>query len=282
MSIKKFFILIIFSIHFIALGQPGLNAWTVAGDGTVGAPTHDSYIPLCGWYVDDSTFHSQIIYPERFLSNLVGKQIDSLAFYFVQIPHWDIIYSLKMGITTDTCFTSSFVTTPLTTVYTGSGWIRSIGLLFHFDQPFVYNEGNLLMDFTIVTPGQWSGATFAGETYPAASRYEYSNVNGVRNFIPMTTFWYNPDYSGNDTVAVSDYEDLSVELYPNPTSRILYMTNMESRRIDCINIFNVEGKLVKTIKPSGNIMDVSDLLQGIYFIHIHTGDNIVTKKIVKM
>ena len=77
----------------------------------------------------------------------------------------------------------------------------------------------------------------------------------------------------------------SLQVYPNPTTGQLRITNCELR-ITGIEIFDVFGRSVKAISPSfgggwGEALDISDLPSGIYFVRIQTEAGMVTRKVVK-
>lgn len=72
-----------------------------------------------------------------------------------------------------------------------------------------------------------------------------------------------------------------VSLYPNPvkTDKFYITTTSEVN----IRIFDVLGKLVliHNITPNENEVDVSDLNNGVYLVRINTGNQSVTKKLIK-
>jgi hypothetical protein len=71
----------------------------------------------------------------------------------------------------------------------------------------------------------------------------------------------------------------SIKLFPNPTSNQLSIdTDLE---ISEINIIDITGKNIKTIKPNTNLVNVADLSVGIYFIKVTTDKETITQKFVK-
>jgi len=73
-----------------------------------------------------------------------------------------------------------------------------------------------------------------------------------------------------------------IKIFPNPTLAELNI-NIESTMY-CIEIISAEGKVVKSyIKVGGHTgINVSDLLNGIYFIKITSDNNSYTSKFVKL
>lgn len=91
-----------------------------------------------------------------------------------------------------------------------------------------------------------------------------------------------------DECEVMNVDDLNfantVEIYPNPAEDILNIVNREGKLIDLIQIFSVDGKLVRSqTKQISNQVNVSDLPKGVYKIRIkfsgHQG--LVSKKFIK-
>ncbi len=84
----------------------------------------------------------------------------------------------------------------------------------------------------------------------------------------------------------NENSDMGVEVYPNPTNGIvnLSIAGNISNSLE-INIFDIAGKVViSKTHESGteNVkIDMSELSDGVYFVKIYNGSDIVVKKIVK-
>lgn len=65
----------------------------------------------------------------------------------------------------------------------------------------------------------------------------------------------------------------NVNLYPNPTSGALYLS--EDIAVDRVEVFDMLGMRV------GSQLDVSALPTGVYFVTIHSGETAFTRKVVK-
>ena len=78
------------------------------------------------------------------------------------------------------------------------------------------------------------------------------------------------------------YSQNIISAYPNPTSGKLRIENAKLR-IENVEVYDVYGKLITTIKVDGNMaeLDLSDNAPGIYFTRIMTEKGMVTKCIVK-
>ena len=76
----------------------------------------------------------------------------------------------------------------------------------------------------------------------------------------------------DDDVSVTDPEMLSITMYPNPTSGNLNITS--GKVITEIMIFDMAGKVVYTMKPESEIVEMSltGVEPGMYFVRIFTQD----------
>lgn len=98
----------------------------------------------------------------------------------------------------------------------------------------------------------------------------YNNINGSANNIGHVRVY------GNTSGINENKINTVVSVYPNPTSGII---NVETDRIESIEILNIEGKQVYTGKETE--IDLSKELDGIYIIKVITDKQVITKKIVK-
>ena len=69
----------------------------------------------------------------------------------------------------------------------------------------------------------------------------------------------------------------SIEVYPNPTSGILYV-NIE-KTFDAI-IYNYQGQIVDKINDNVSQIDMSGFEHGIYFVEIRTDADVFVKKVL--
>lgn len=109
---------------------------------------------------------------------------------------------------------------------------------------------------------------------------------------------HNTDINGNPRINgsypdigafESDCEPISVEtlqregveltIYPNPTNGHLTIANVPSSIAE-VDILDVSGKILKTIKPDTNTIDVSTLVSGVYFVIIKTQNGTQAKRFV--
>jgi len=70
----------------------------------------------------------------------------------------------------------------------------------------------------------------------------------------------------NDKAATS-----SINVYPNPVQNMVNIEMIGEETLETIQVFDVQGRLVKEVNPTGTKMmvDVSDLIEGIYIVQIN-------------
>jgi hypothetical protein len=73
---------------------------------------------------------------------------------------------------------------------------------------------------------------------------------------------------------------LEFDIYPNPTSDFLTILS-DQLTINKITIIDISGKALKIISTDSNVIDITELPSGIYFIKIIAKDKTITKKFVK-
>ena len=80
----------------------------------------------------------------------------------------------------------------------------------------------------------------------------------------------------HDGLAESRHEAM---VYPNPSSDdfTVAFEGMQS-----VNVFTLEGRLLRTLEASGNECHIEGLSNGIYLLKINTKDGVIANKIVKM
>ena len=160
---------------------------TVA-DGTLST----TYVPVYGnWY--DNPQRTQSIYPASMLTELVGKTLTSMK-YFVsstssyQPSEWftgsytNTQFNVTLTITEQSSFeTAAWDMTPATTVYTGQ--MGNDGVIA-FDEPFVYNGGNLLVTFNMPTRAEYKDVKFDAIDATNGSVYKYGTWSSIDNATP--------------------------------------------------------------------------------------------------
>lgn len=74
-----------------------------------------------------------------------------------------------------------------------------------------------------------------------------------------------------EVLSTLENEISDVSIYPNPTSDILYLQDLNAE-IKTVEIYSIQGKLVRTFSQNVSEINVSQLNLGIYFLKIMTSD----------
>jgi hypothetical protein len=83
-------------------------------------------------------------------------------------------------------------------------------------------------------------------------------------------------------LGIHEVEAVNFSIYPNPTIDELYITASNNINFS-LNIFNSVGEKVYSSQGTSNMkLQTSNFAKGAYFIQINTGQNLITKKIVKI
>ena len=154
-------------------------------------------VPIYGLYVDTEGTMGQMIYPAEMLEDMVGAEITSVTFYSPSINFSGATLELGMAMTDKNDFEDYAAVegaTPLASLTPGHG---DTGMTFVFDEPFVYEGGNLMVQVLVTTIGDWATTYFYGENTPYYySYYQYqsswSSTPSKWNtaFLPKATFTY--------------------------------------------------------------------------------------------
>ena len=83
----------------------------------------------------------------------------------------------------------------------------------------------------------------------------------------------------NSPVGIEEVEEGSLAIFPNPVKDVL--TINYDKAISQIDVYDVNGKLVKTFTTVGSTVNVSDLSSGVYMLNLQTEEGLIVKKIVK-
>lgn len=122
-------------------------------------------------------------------------------------------------------------------------------------------------DFEGVTTSTLTDKSVHGN-HGTFQNYSISNItNRAYTCIPVTN------------TGVEENEKEKFSLYPNPATSQLIINTTE--RIIKVNVIDITGKTIASINPSKNIIDVSDLVNGIYFLQINTENGITNSKFIK-
>lgn len=99
-----------------------------------------------------------------------------------------------------------------------------------------------------------------------AANIENALIDVIEYMMPQ--FPYEPlDVAENNSIN-------AFQIYPNPAGQFIYL---KAPKNQSFVIYNMQGKLVKTIQTSDNIVDISNLSKGLYFVQSTNGE---TQKLI--
>ena len=230
----------------------------------------NDYVPING-YNCDGVQHSQSIYPASMLTDLVGASIKKLTYYVESgsqtgySSSWtNAVFEVKIGTTTEENLSSGFVSTDgLTQVYNATVVANTTdGMTITFDQPFVYNGGNLVIDFNLPVKSGYSRMYFYGTTTSNVASKSTKSSSSI-SFLPKVTFGTCGEGEACPAVTNFDVEDVDVN------TATLTWTAAEADYLDGYELYvtaeNVDMDTVTTgtiaVAKAATSYDLSELTQ---------------------
>ncbi|MBO4232273.1 MAG: T9SS type A sorting domain-containing protein, partial [Bacteroidales bacterium] len=96
----------------------------------------------------------------------------------------------------------------------------------------------------------------------------------------------DPDASNNKAcltikrggVGIDGFNAEEINVYPNPATNVINVANAENAQV---SVFDINGKLMVSVESASanQTIDASNFANGLYFVRITDGNNVVTKKI---
>ncbi len=117
------------------------------------------------------------------------------------------------------------------------------------------------------------GISFVTSSLKSASVVKYDNIK-------LTAIQTLPSYilSTNEQLATK------FNLYPNPATNIVNITNSDNMLVNQITVYDIAGKQLSTQSFNSETeiqLNVESLASGTYMLHLHTNKGTVVKKLVK-
>ncbi len=100
--------------------------------------------------------------------------------------------------------------------------------------------------------------------------------------------WYIDDiYINNETLGVNDIQAIKTRLYPNPASNFVFIDlpqdiNPDKIDLQCYNIYGVKANPKYFIENNRIILNISKLINGVYFANLKFDNEIIPLKFCKM
>ena len=152
--------------------------------------------PFYGYNCDVANYRVQTILPENDLSAMTGAVISSMKFYIAD-ANGNQLNGEKLAVSVGTTdktsysgFSPDFVD-GLTQVAEITMAAGETEVVVDFDEPWVYEGGNLVIETVVVQNGAYKHVYFYGQNASVNNvGYSSANVGGETNFYPKTTFSY--------------------------------------------------------------------------------------------
>ncbi len=119
----------------------------------------------------------------------------------------------------------------------------------------------------------------AGNVYPNYKRFDLYQPSS-------DTTWYiisDGTLSVQEDVAVEEVADVNVNIYPNPTSGMLYI-HTHGADVTGIRLVDIQGRIVcsQSVKNESIQLDMQALAHGMYFVQLMNHEGVLaTRKVVK-
>ena len=109
-------------------------------------------------------------------------------------------------------------------------------------------------------------------------RVNFGDIDTTFKKKPMF-FEYELNCEPGDGIETPTVSESSVNIYPNPVNNKLFVST--NSKIETISIYTITGVMVYNEKISNNVIDVTSLNSGIYFVKINTKEGEIIECFVK-
>lgn len=180
-----------------------------------GEATHKNVpVNMDSYDYSDGNNQSQMIYNADLLTDLVGKKINGIKFHtsapMQSLNGGNIQLSIK--VVEQSAFESATAIDGMTVVAHGAPVLGESEIVFNFDEPVLYEGGNLAVEALVVEAGSYSFKdAFLGTTTPDYVSYAHFNSLGwethAYKFLPMATFSYVKEDTPEPQVLRGDVDE---------------------------------------------------------------------------
>ena len=95
---------------------------------------------------------------------------------------------------------------------------------------------------------------------------------------PILEWYYTMKY--DSLASITSHTNSSISVYPNPVKNELNL-KFENIKVDKVEIVDLLGKPIITLKENFEFIDVNELNSGIYFVKVYSTKEIFTRKFIK-
>ncbi len=97
-------------------------------------------------------------------------------------------------------------------------------------------------------------------------RYHFTDSNPLKNnYYQLKQMDYNGAAHLSKICYLSCELEESLSIYPNPAHDFIVFKGIDKELIEKTEIYNITGKMAKSLLPQSNMIDISDLAQGYYY-----------------
>lgn len=154
-------------------------------------------VPIRGYWYDTETYKVQTILPEAQLESMLSASISSIKFYVANAAGSQLSGG-KLAVSIASVeqasfyqFSPAFITTELTQVAEISMTPGETEIVIDFDEPWVYEGGNILIQTYVVQAGNCPDVQFLGEPSSVYNAVYGKTSPTAAAFYPKTTFTYS-------------------------------------------------------------------------------------------
>lgn len=80
------------------------------------------------------------------------------------------------------------------------------------------------------------------------------------------------------TVVVDDVLSQQLKIYPNPSSGKYRLESNHPVALGAMKVMDTQGKVVRTYGEFREVLDLTDLDTGIYFLSVRSGEHLLNRK----
>lgn len=146
-----------------------------------------------------------------------------------------------------------------------------------------YNVANVKIDFTSDSGATWTTLAASVPNSGTASVAIPSTLVGKTGHIRVSAignvFYAVKPATVSANMAVSDVNNRSVQIFPNPVKDVLNVSNVATT--STYEIINAAGQMVSKGTLATGKVAVNNLLKGVYFINIDDNGTVVKTKFIK-
>lgn len=206
-----------------------------------GTQTSNS-VPVYAYWMDHAS-HFQMIYPAEMLTQLKGQALTGLTFYLASVPNkaWtNDAVKISLATVEETSFSSAEYITPsqLATVATVAVdmAVTETEWNISFENPYIYNGGNLLVDIQNDKAGSSPRISWYGQSQNSATALTKSSSVSKVQFLPKMTVSYSESSELGAKASVSAQELVfPMTFADSPATQSIYVSNVGSEILD-VNI----------------------------------------------